>query len=579
MGPTRLATNPAPRTNEVRVGASSRPRKRLGDVVIDLGFASREEVEEVVEQAREDGRLIGQALVEGCVINSNQLAQAIAARNGLDYVDLSAFEVDPVATNLIGAEEAHRYRAIPVAFVDEETILVATSDPSNLLAMDNIALSTELKVLPVVAAPGDIEALLDQITRLADSVQEVEIEAEEEARYEPEVTDLREGANDAPIVKLVHSILADAVGRGTSDIHLEPSDGDLRVRYRVDGVVVDAATVPKRMAPGLISRIKIMAELDIAERRAPQDGRIRVTVEGRVIDIRVSILPVLRGESAVLRILDKGRLAMRLDHLGMRAHDRDLLRWAVARTHGAVIVTGPTGSGKTTTLYATLAEINTPDRTVIAIEDPAEYELEGIKQIQVNPKVGLTFPSGLRSMVRSDPDVLMVGEIRDRETAQIAIEAALTGHMVLSTLHTGNAPMAPARLVEMGVEPFLVASSITCVVAQRLARRLCDECKHQVLMSPEQLRPQGIVATEAVHVYESVGCMRCKGTGFRGRIGIYEMLRISPEIGDLILRRASADEIAARAAEEGNRRMREDAIEKVRQGLTSLPEMLRVLGS
>ena len=563
-------------------GVVPRPRKRLGDVVIDLGFASRNQVEEVVEIARDDGRMIGQALVESCVIDSTQLAQAIAVRNGLDYVDLSSFDVDPIATNLISAEDARRYRTIPIAFVDKQTILVATSDPSNLLAMDNIALSTELRVRPVVAAPGDIDGLLEQLTRLIDSVQEVDIEeAEGDAMASDlETTDLQAtGTDDAPIIKLVHSIIADAVARGTSDIHLDPSGGDLRVRYRVDGVVVDAAMVPKRLAPGLISRIKIMAELDIAERRAPQDGRVRVTVDGRVIDIRVSILPVLRGESAVLRILDKGRLAMRLDHLGMREHDRDLLRWAVTRSHGAVLVTGPTGSGKTTSLYATLAEINTPDRTVIAIEDPAEYELEGIKQVQVNPKVGLTFASGLRSMVRSDPDVLMVGEIRDRETAQIAIESALTGHMVLSTLHTGNAPMAPARLIEMGVEPFLVASSITLVVAQRLARRLCDECKHQVLMSPEQLRQQGIAAAEAVHLYEPVGCMRCKGSGFKGRIGIYEMLRISSDIGALILRSAPAEEIAAQAATEGSRRMRDDGIEKVRQGLTSLPELLRVLGS
>jgi type IV pilus assembly protein PilB len=437
-----------------------------------------------------------------------------------------------------------------------------------------------MRVRPVVTSPEELDGLLDQLIRLVDSVQEVEVDHEEElAQEQAAATELRASADDAPVVKLVHSILADAVSRGASDIHLDPSAGDLRVRYRVDGVVIDAATVPRSLAPGLISRIKIMAELDIAERRAPQDGRIRVTVDGRFIDIRVSTLPVLRGESAVLRVLDKGRLAMQLDHLGMRSEDRDLLRWAVTRSHGAVLVTGPTGSGKTTTLYATLAEINTPDRTVIAIEDPAEYELEGIKQIQVNPKVGLTFASGLRSMVRSDPDVLMVGEIRDRETAQIAIESALTGHMVLSTLHTGDAPMAPARLVEMGVEPFLVASSITAVVAQRLARRLCDECKRPVYTTPEELRRSGFEVTEPMYVYEPGGCVRCKGTGFNGRIGIYEMLRISSEIGALILDRASADEITAQARTEGMRRMRDDGIEKVRLALTSVPELLRVIGS
>ena len=394
----------------------------------------------------------------------------------------------------------------------------------------------------------------------------------------PEI-EIRESANDAPLIKLVHSVIADAIERGTSDIHFDPGDGDLRVRFRVDGVVTDVATVPKRLAPGLISRIKIMANLDIAERRAPQDGRIGLTVDGRFIDIRVSILPVLRGESAVLRVFDKGRLVMELDRMGMEPDDRELLRRAVTRSHGAVLVTGPTGSGKTTTLYATLAEINTPDKTLIAIEDPVEYELNGIKQIQVNPKVGLTFADGLRSMVRSDPDVLMVGEIRDRETAQIAIESALTGHLVLSTLHTGDAPMAMARLVEMGVEPFLVASSITCVVAQRLARRLCEDCRRPIHVSAEELRRSGFEAAEGIDAHEPVGCMRCNDSGYRGRIGIYEVLTVTGEIGSLILGSASSEEIGAAAEAAGMRRMREDGLEKVRQGLTSIPEVLRCLGS
>ncbi len=563
----------------VHPGGLIPPRRRLGDVIVELGFADRGIVEATVALAREDGRPIGQALLEAGIVNSSELARALAERNGLEYVDLDSFQVDHGAANLISSAEASRYRAIPIAFADDDSLLVATADPANLVGLDNVALSTERRVRPVVTSPEDLEAMISQLSRLIESVHEVDRETEEAEDETPEI-ELRESADEAPVVKLVHTIIADAVRRGTSDIHLDPSDGDLRVRYRVDGVAVDSATVPKRLATGLISRIKIMAELDIAEHRVPQDGRIGLTVDGRYIDIRVATLPVMRGESAVLRILDKGRLVMELDRLGMRAEDRAILEHAVTRSHGSVLVTGPTGSGKTTTLYATLARINSPDKTLIAIEDPVEYELPGIKQIQVNPKVGLTFAAGLRSMIRSDPDVLMVGEIRDRETAQIAIESALTGHLVLSTLHTGDAPMAPARLTEMGIEPFLVASAIECVVAQRLARRLCDECKRPVKITAEELFRSGFrIPWGWIEAFEPGGCVRCKGSGFRGRIGIYEVMAVTKELRPLILERASSSAIGEAAVAGGMRRMRDDGLEKVRQGLTSVPELLRVLGS
>ena len=563
----------------VNPGGLIPPRRRLGDVIVELGFADRGIVEATVALAREDGRPIGQALLEAGIVNSSELARALAERNGLEYVDLDSFQVDHGAANLISSAEASRYRAIPIAFADDDSLLVATADPANLVGLDNVALSTERRVRPVVTSPEDLEAMISQLSRLIESVHEVDRETEEAEDETPEI-ELRESADEAPVVKLVHTIIADAVRRGTSDIHLDPSDGDLRVRYRVDGVAVDSATVPKRLATGLISRIKIMAELDIAEHRVPQDGRIGLTVDGRYIDIRVATLPVMRGESAVLRILDKGRLVMELDRLGMRAEDRAILEHAVTRSHGSVLVTGPTGSGKTTTLYATLARINSPDKTLIAIEDPVEYELPGIKQIQVNPKVGLTFAAGLRSMIRSDPDVLMVGEIRDRETAQIAVESALTGHLVLSTLHTGDAPMAPARLTEMGIEPFLVASAIECVVAQRLARRLCDECKRPVKITAEELFRSGFrIPWGWIEAFEPGGCVRCKGSGFRGRIGIYEVMAVTKELRPLILERASSSAIGEAAVAGGMRRMRDDGLEKVRQGLTSVPELLRVLGS
>jgi type IV pilus assembly protein PilB len=556
-------------------------RRRLGDVIVDLGFADRERVEAAVVRAREEGRFTGQVLLESGLVDSRQLAQALAERNGLDYVDLNAFEVDRGATNLVTGSEARRYRAVPIAFVDESTLLVASPDPSNVLGYDSLAMVTGYEIRSAITSPEDLEALIGQLSQLDESVREVEVQdAEEEGADDGSaVIELRESAAEAPVVKLVHSVIADAVERGASDIHFEPRDGDMRVRFRVDGVVFDSTTVPRRMVPGLVSRIKIMAELDIAERRVPQDGRLGLTVDGRYVDIRVATLPVMRGESLVMRILDKGSIAIDLDRLGMEPNDQELFRQSIGQVHGAVLVTGPTGAGKTTTLYAALNEVNTPDKTLITIEDPVEYELDGVKQVHVNQKTGLTFASGLRSMIRCDPDVLMVGEIRDRETAQIAMESALTGHLVLSTLHTNSAPMAAARLIEMGIEPFLVASGIDCVVAQRLARRLC-ECKQPVKLTAAALEQSGFEQVgRGFQAYGPVGCMRCGGTGYRGRTGLYEVMVFSKEIRSLILNKASADEIAASAVAGGMRRLREDGLEKVRQGVTSVPEVLRVLGT
>ena len=553
-------------------------QRRLGDVVVELGFAERDVVENAVVYAREHGRSLGEALVETGAVSSDQLARALANRNGLDHVDLNVFDVDKGAANLVSATEARRFHAIPVAFLDSDTILVATSNPANVFGFDDIAITTGYKVRPAVASPEDIEAVINQLSSLEESVQEVDEETRDDLGAQ--VIELRESAEEAPVVKLVHSIIADAVGRGASDIHFDPRDGDMRVRFRVDGVVLDSATVPRRLAPGLVSRIKIMAELDIAERRAPQDGRVGLTVDGRYVDIRVATLPVVRGESVVMRILDKERVVADLDLLGMEASDRALLERSITQLHGAVLVTGPTGAGKTTTLYAALSEINTPDRTLITIEDPVEYELEGVKQMQVNAAAGVTFVRGLRSMIRNDPDVLMVGEIRDRETAQTAIESALTGHLVLSTLHTNDAPMAPARLIEMGIEPFLVATGLECVIAQRLARRLCDECRRPVKLTTQELRDSGFDYNGGdIDAYEPGGCVRCGGVGYRGRIGIYEVMVVSGELRSLILRKASGDEIAAAAVEAGMRRLRQDGLEKVRQGITSVPEVLRVVGT
>jgi type IV pilus assembly protein PilB len=553
-------------------------QRRLGDVIVDLGFASREQVEAAVIRARNEGQPTGRVLVDSGVLDTRQLARALAERNGLDYVDLNIFSIDKGAANLVTASEARRLWAIPIAFLDEHTILAATSEPANVVGIDNLSMMTGYDIRLAVGAPEDIEALITQLNRLSESVQEIADEGEEEDLGEPIA--LRESAEQAPVIKLAHSIIADAVDRGASDIHLEPLRGGARVRYRIDGVATDSTTVPKRHAAGLVSRIKIMAELDIAERRIPQDGRAAVNVDGRPIDMRIATLPVVRGESVVIRILDKGNVVMELDRLGMAPHELGLLQRSLGAMRGAVLTTGPTGAGKTTTLYAALSQVNTPDRTLITIEDPVEYELEGVKQVQVNGKAGLTFANGLRSMIRSDPDVLMVGEIRDPETAQIAIESALTGHLVLSTLHTNEASIAPARLIDMGIEPFLVASALTCVVAQRLARRLCPDCRTPMEITAEELERSGFEPPWAgFEAYRPVGCVRCSGTGYRGRVGLYEVMTTSEEIQSMILRKASADEIGAAAAASGLRGLKVDGLEKVRQGMTSLPEVLRAVGT
>jgi type IV pilus assembly protein PilB len=548
-------------------------KRRIGDVIVQLGFAERERVEQVVEKGRHAGLPLGQALIEAGIVNSGQLAQALAERNGLDYVDLNTFDVDKGAAAMIDGEKARRYRTIPIAFLAERTLLVATSDPANLLALDDITLATGYDVRRAVASPEDVDALIEQLGTLEDSVHEVEDES-----HEAEVIELRESADEAPVVKLVHAVIADAVRRGASDIHFEPRGHDMRVRFRVDGVVSDSTTVPRHLVSGLVSRIKIMSELDIAEKRMPQDGRIGLSVDGNYVDLRVATLPVVRGEAVVMRILDSRNTAMDLDGLGMDDDGRARFESALGATHGAILVTGPTGSGKTTTLYAGLVELNTPDRTIVTVEDPVEYELEGIKQVQVNSKTRLSFATGLRAMLRTDPDVVMVGEIRDVETAQTAIESALTGHLVLTTLHANDAPLAAARLIEMGIEPFLVTSSVECVVAQRLVRRLC-ECKQPVKVTRSTLAQNGFDHARGMTVQEPGGCVRCAQTGYKGRTGLYEVMTMTDTLRRLILAGASHDELRSEAAAHGMRTLRDAGFEKVRQGVTSVAEVLRVLGS
>ncbi len=548
------------------------------DVLVALGFVAPERVEAAVAESRVAGRPAERILLEQNAIDNGQLALAIAERYGLDHVDLSEYAVDMAAANLLPIASARRYQAVPIGYVDTQTLLVAMADPANVLAADDIKMATGLQTQLVVADAADIESLLVRVNSLQSAVHEAvedDAAAAEDEDYDP-VSGLHATADDAPVVKLVYSILGQAVNEGVSDIHFEPGQSDMRVRFRVDGVLHEAAHVPRRMISAVISRIKIMSDLDIAEKRIPQDGRVGVTVDESRVDLRVTTLPTQRGEGITIRILDTRNAMRSLDELGMGEEARGPFELAVRKPYGAVLVTGPTGSGKSTTLYAALAEIMTVEKNMITIEDPVEYQIEGVNQINVNPKAGLTFASGLRSILRADPDVIMVGEIRDSDTARIAIEAALTGHMVLSTLHTNDAPGTITRLGKMGIESFLTASAIDCVVAQRLARTLCQTCKRRTVVSPHALAEAGFGASADIEAYEAVGCSRCSNTGFRGRLGLYSVMRMTERVKDMTVNMAPQAEITAVARQEGMLTLREDGLSKVRAGQTSLDEVVRV---
>jgi type IV pilus assembly protein PilB len=548
----------------------------LTEVIVDLGFAPRERVEAAMLSARDAGVTPDQLLVDQGVITPEQRARAIAERLGLDYLDLTQYRLDMAAVNLLPPDVARRCELVPVAREGEDTLVVAMADPANVVAIDDVEIQTGMNVQVAVATREDILAVIANMTRLDSAVTEV---VEEDSYAEVEMFDVHDAATETPIVKLVNALLSQAVSHGASDVHFEAEAREMRVRIRIDGVLEEIARVPGRMVPGVVSRIKIMCELDISERRLPQDGRVGLNVDGKQIDIRVVTLPTVHGESVVMRILDRSNVLIEIPRLGLDEFSMGRLQAATGHAHGSVLVTGPTGSGKSTTLYAVLNSLNTPDKNIVTIEDPVEYQLDGVTQVAVNARSGLTFATGLRAMMRADPDIIMVGEIRDRETAQISIEAALTGHLLLSTLHTNDAPSSITRLVEMGIEPFLVASSVRCVIAQRLARVLCTGCKKPVTLESSVLSRSGFHAEHDIDGYEASGCPRCSGSGYRGRVGVYEIMPVSDEIRDLALHSASSDRIAETAREQGMRTLREDAFEKVKQGVTAVDEVLRVLGA
>jgi type IV pilus assembly protein PilB len=559
--------------------------KRTGDVLVEMGVLTQEQVDQILAEQRVSHLRIGDiALAKGWV-SKRDLMQALARRLGVRYLDLGEHRVDPIAVDLVSEKDARRYSAVPVTFVDDHTVLVAMADPSNIVAIDDLRILTGFDIEPAIASAEDIVELLAGMRRADSQMSETfetrAGEATEETAHD-ELADIREQVDAAPVVKLVNGVLARAADEGASDVHFEPQAKDMLVRFRHDGVLHEIMNIPKRLQAGIVSRLKIMADLDIAERRLPQDGRIGLTVGGRPIDMRVASLPTVHGEKIVIRLLDRSNVMLRLEDLGFSDSALARYRRSFTKPYGAILVTGPTGSGKSTTLYGTLNILNTTEKNIITVEDPVEYRLAGINQVQINPKAGLTFSSGLRSILRCDPDIIMVGEIRDKETAQIAIESALTGHLVLSTLHTNDAPGALTRLTEMGVEPFLTASAVDCVIAQRLVRKLCEHCKEPYQVTREMLErlefPEEAVERWAeITLQRAVGCGRCHSTGYKGRMGLYEIMPMSEAIERLIVERKSADEIGRVARAEGMESLREDGLERVLEGITSIEEISRVI--
>lgn len=559
--------------------------KPTGEVLVDMGLLTPEQVDEATAEQQHSHQRIGEiALAKGWVTKGD-LMQALARRLGVKYLDLAGTRIDPVALELISERDARRYSAIPVGFVDEHTVLVAMADPSNIVAIDDLRILTGFDIEPGLASADEILEMLSKLRSVGGQLSDgldAKVGASEDDAVVDDMRDIREQVEAAPVVKLVNGVLARAADEGASDIHFEPQARDLLIRFRHDGVLHEIMTIPKRLQAGVISRLKIMADLDIAERRIPQDGRIGLTVGGRPIDMRVASLPTVYGEKVVIRLLDRSNVMLRLEELGFSEAALVRYRRSFTKPYGAMLVTGPTGSGKSTTLYATLNILNTPDKNIITVEDPVEYRLAGINQVQINPKAGLTFASGLRSILRCDPDIVMVGEVRDKDTAQIAVESALTGHLVLSTLHTNDAPGALTRLTEMGVEPFLTASAVDCVIAQRLVRKLCEYCREPYAPSREILRQVGftdesIDTRRDINLFRSVGCPRCNNTGYKGRMGIYEVMLVSEAVERLIVERKSADEIGRVARAEGMISLRQDGHERVLQGLTSIEEISRVI--
>ncbi|HOK17760.1 MAG TPA: ATPase, T2SS/T4P/T4SS family [Caldisericia bacterium] len=561
--------------------------KQTGSDLITDGIVTEEQLKIALEEQKKSGLTLLETLKKLKFINDETFANLLARQWGFPYIDLSTVEIDKDIVHLISEEIARRYQAIPFGKTRDDKIMVAISDPTDIVAIDYLRTlipNSKLYVSSYEAIFRNIEKYYSMETTVKEAVKEmtggssIEVEKEETKDIELSIDEAKSLAEAAPIIRLMNQIMTEAITSNASDIHIEPQKRYLRIRYRIDGVLRDTMNLPKNIQPGVISRVKIMANLDIAERRRPQDGRINLKFRGREIDLRVSVLPGIFGEKVVLRILDKERSLIPLEQLGFSEESLEIFRTLINQPYGMILITGPTGSGKSTTLYAILRILNSPDVNILTVEDPVEYQLDGITQVQVNPKINLTFANALRSFLRQDPDIILVGEIRDKETAQIAMEAALTGHLVFSTLHTNDSFSAPTRLIDMGIEPYLIASSVIGVTAQRLVRKICADCKEEYKPSEFLLKQVGIENYDGVF-YRGKGCIACNNSGYKGRIAVQEILKIDDSIREMVLNRNPSTNIKEHAIKNGSISLLQDAIDKAKKGITTIDEVIRVIST
>ena len=553
--------------------------KQLGDILLEGGLVTHDQLGGAIEEQQKLGRSLGRVLVDLGILTESQLVAALATQIGMQFVDLSDYSVDGSAVSRISDSVCRRHTALPIGY-DDGKLLVAMADPANVFALDDIRSISGMEVKPVVATKPDVLAAINKYHRGDAEMDNLTLALDAKNDDDDDLSKVKEVIEDAPIVKFVNLLITQAIQDRASDIHIEPAERDLRVRFRIDGVLHEVMRSPKTITSGVTSRLKIMADINIAERRIPQDGRLSVTANGKKIDLRVATLPTVWGEKIVMRVLDNSTAMLKLSDLGFSDPNYEVYSKSFAKPYGMILATGPTGSGKSTTLYATLNIVSKPEVNVITVEDPVEYRLPGINQVQTNVKAGLTFAAALRSILRSDPDIVLLGEIRDKETAHIAVEASLTGHLVLSTLHTNDAPSAIVRLTEMGIEPFLVGSALDCVLAQRLARKLCAKCKEAYVPSPEALIAGRFPWQDGMPlptIYRPIGCAACSKTGYKGRLALHEVMAVDEEIERMTVERASSLVIGRHAVEQGMITLRHDGMLKVLAGVTSVEEIFRVV--
>jgi type IV pilus assembly protein PilB len=564
---------------------------KLGEMLLKAGLISQKQLDEALESQRENGEKLGFNLIRLGHVKEDDITQLLSEQYGVPSINLRHFEIDEAVINLIPSEVAQKYMVLPVNRTGA-TLTIAMADPTNVFAMDDIKFMTGYNVEPVVASEIAIREAIEkyygsqhalELKKVMDEMAEAESDALEvlEEEEELDTSALEAATEEAPVVKLVNIILTDSIKKMASDIHIEPYEKDFRVRFRIDGVLYEIMHPPIKLRDAIISRLKILAKLDISEKRLPQDGRIKIKMKlagkNKEMDYRVSVLPTLFGEKIVLRLLDKDNLMLDMTKLGFEKESLMKFERQILKPYGMVLVTGPTGSGKTNTLYSSMHKINTPETNIMTAEDPVEFNLHGINQVQMKEQIGLNFATALRAFLRQDPNIVLVGEVRDFETAEIAVKAALTGHLVLSTLHTNDAPSTINRLMNMGIEPFLVATSVNLICAQRLVRRVCNECTEQITMPTQALVDVGYSVEEApqVKLHKGRGCANCNNTGYRGRVGLYEVMEISEDIRELILSGASAMELRRKAIEEGMISLRESGLYKIKQGVTTVEEVVR----